>query len=365
MAGVYISYPFCAQKCSFCNFASGTFSRDLESRYGTALLREIEAHEWHWTPETLYVGGGTPSSMDIAAFESVLNAVPGAPWREATLEAAPGTITREKAESWRRLGIGRVSLGVQSFAARELARTGRRHTAEIVAGDCRTLRDAGILDFNLDLIAGLPHQTAESWLESLDWIARLDPTHVSVYMFEIDEDSRLGLEILNNGSRYDASAVPPDELTAELYGTAVDRLAELGIERYEISNFAKPGYESRHNLKYWTMAPYAGFGADAHSFDGNQRVGNIESPEQYVEAAISGRPLQASIAASDCAGERLFTGLRLMRGLSLSPVEWDRHKGSIERFIDAGLLEADHGRIRLTSRGVLLSNEVFQEFLAA
>jgi oxygen-independent coproporphyrinogen-3 oxidase len=365
MAGVYISFPFCAQKCSFCNFASGAFSRELESRYNEALIREIRSHEWQWAPETVYLGGGTPSNMDLGALEAVLREIPNQPWREGALEAAPGTITREKAETWRRLGINRVSLGVQSFVALELARTGRRHTAEIVAHDCQVLRAVGITDLNLDLIAGLPHQTAESWNESLDWIARLDPPHVSVYMFEIDGDSRLGLEILNNGPRYDATAVPTDDASAELYETAVERLQQMGIQRYEISNFAKPGRESLHNWKYWTMAPYVGFGSDAHSFGGQTRTGNIESPQEYVDTLLAGGTAVASTTASDLAEERLFTGLRLSQGIRLSPVEWDRHRAPIERFIDAGLLEADADLLRLTPRGVLLSNEVFQEFLAA
>lgn len=365
MAGAYISYPFCAQKCSFCNFASGAFSRELEARYSQALLEEIRSHRWQWTPETIYFGGGTPSNMDLGLLEHVLEAIPGLPWREATVEAAPGTITREKAETWQRLGINRVSLGVQSFVSRELARTGRRHTAETVAHDCGTLRSAGITELNLDLIAGLPHQTANSWSESLDWIARIDPTHVSVYMFEIDEDSRLGFEILNNGARYDASAVPADDVSAELYETAVDRLSELGIYRYEISNFAKTGHESLHNWKYWTMSPYIGFGSDAHSFDGCRRTGNIEAPEKYVDAMLGGLTPVASTTLSHIEEERLFTGLRLDQGMRLSAVEWDRHREPIERFIHLGLLEAHDDVLRLTRRGVLLSNEVFQEFLAA
>jgi oxygen-independent coproporphyrinogen III oxidase len=365
MAGAYISYPFCSQKCSFCNFASGAFSRELEATYSEALLREIRSHEWQWTPDTIYFGGGTPSNMDLGVLEGVLHALPGFPWREATLEAAPGTITREKAEAWRRLGINRVSLGVQSFVGRELARTGRRHAAETVAQDCSTLRSVGITELNLDLIAGLPHQTPASWNESLEWTARLDPAHVSVYMFEVDEDSRLGLEILNNGPRYDAAAAPNDDASAELYEAAVDRLSELGINRYEISNFAKLGHESLHNWKYWTMSPYIGFGSDAHSFDGRQRTGNIESPQEYVDAMLSGHTAIASTGESHVEEERLFTGLRLTGGIRLSPVEWDRHREPIERFVDAGLLEVQADVLRLTRRGVLLSNEVFQEFLAA
>jgi len=365
MSGVYISFPFCAQKCSFCNFASGVFSHDLEAEYNQALLTEIRVHDWEWRPDTLYLGGGTPSNMDLTALERVLSEIPGCPWRETTLEAAPGTITPEKADAWRRMGIGRVSLGVQSFVKLELAQTGRRHTAEIVTADCEILRAAGIADINIDLIAGLPHQTPESWRESLDWVARLDPPHVSVYMFEIDEDSRLGLEILNNGSRYGASGVPSEDTAADLYETAVDHLASLGIERYEISNFAKTGRESLHNLKYWTMAPYTGFGADAHGFDGRERRGNVESPQEYVTRIKQGAGAVETVTLSNPEEERLFTGLRLTRGIPLSPAEWEKRREPIERFLEAGLLEGNAESLRLTRRGVLLSNEVFQEFLAA
>jgi oxygen-independent coproporphyrinogen III oxidase len=360
MPGVYLSFPFCAQKCSFCNFASGAFPRDLEARYYDVLHNEILRHEWAWTPDTVYLGGGTPSNMDLLQFERVLGAIPGHPWKEATLEAAPGTITSEKARVWERAGIDRVSLGVQSFVDTELKRTGRRHTAEVVLHDCETLREAGIENLNIDLIAGLPHQTVDSWRQSLDWVRRLDPPHVSVYMFEIDEDSRLGLEVLNNGSRYDANAVPSDALATELYELAVDELASFGIHRYEISNFAKPGRESLHNLKYWSMQPYAGFGLDAHGFDGlRNRISNTDALADYLE----GRSPQVTEAHPD--EERIFTGLRLSEGVVLSSTEWDRHRDALQRFIEAGLLQRADDAIRLTRRGVLLSNEVFQEFIAA
>jgi putative oxygen-independent coproporphyrinogen III oxidase len=365
MPGVYVSFPFCAQKCSFCNFASGAFSRELEHQYNAALLTEVCGHVWQWTPDTVYFGGGTPSNMDPDALCRVLAAIPGRPWREATLEAAPGTITREKADAWRSMGINRVSLGVQSFVASELKQTGRRHDAQMVVRDCEVLRSVGIENINIDLIAGLPYQTPESWAESLDWIGRLDPPHVSVYMFEIDEDSRLGFEILNNGHRYGASEIPSEDASADSYETAVDRLGSLGVERYEISNFAKRGYESLHNLKYWRMEPYTGFGSDAHSFDGRERRENVESAQEYVTRMQEGATAVVNITPSNRDEERMFTGLRLAEGISLSSDDWQRHRKPIERFIEAGLLERGGEKLRLTRRGVLLSNEVFQEFLAA
>src|SRR6266851_5578901 len=170
MPGVYVSYPFCAQKCTYCNFASGVFSRDLEREYLEAISREIESQEWPWQPETVYLGGGTPSRMEFSDLDHILSRIPGRPWREATLEVAPGCITIERASDWLRAGIDRVSLGVQSFIPRELARTGRKHSAEIVAAEIGALREAGLSNINVDLIAGLPGQTIASWTESLTWI---------------------------------------------------------------------------------------------------------------------------------------------------------------------------------------------------
>jgi len=359
VAGVYISYPFCAQKCTYCNFASGVFPRELEPLYLAALRREIERHEWDWQPETVYLGGGTPSLIEPGALRELLAAIPGKPWSEATIEAAPGTLTPERIEAWRDGGINRVSLGVQSFVPREIARTGRKHTAEIVEREVAMLRKQGIENINIDLIVGLAGQTRWSWRDSLDWIERLAPPHVSVYMFEIDEDSRLGHEVLLNGKRYGAPEIPTEDMTAELYETAVARLASVGIRRYEVSNFARPGWESKHNLKYWKLEPYVGFGADAHSFDGKRRWWNVETPAEYAERES---PCVDS-AAANLDEEKFFVGLRLSEGIRPSPDEWRRYRLPITQFLSDGLLERQGDTLRLTDRGVLLSNEVFQEFL--
>jgi len=363
LPGVYISYPFCGQKCTYCNFASGVLPLELEREYVDALEREIRGHSWRWTPETVYLGGGTPSRLAAADLERILNAIPGRPWIEATIEAAPGGIAPETARAWHEAGITRVSLGVQSFVSRELRQTGRRHDAETVRREVEVLRDAGIGAINIDLIAGLPLQSAESWRESLDWIRRLRPPHVSVYMLEVDGDSRLGLEILGGGPRFGARAVPDDEAVAGFYEEAVAALEEEGLRRYEISNFAVPGQQSRHNLKYWRREPYAGFGSGAHSFDGSLRRSNAEDVRDYLARIRQGlSPCVAEEAAGE-AGERFFVGLRLAEGVEPTGPEWDRFAAPIARFTAGGLLERDGARLRLTPRGVLLSNEVLQEFL--
>ncbi len=365
MPGVYLSFPFCSQKCTYCNFASGVFPRSLEDEYLTALVSECESHPWEFTPDTIYVGGGTPSSMNIQGLARLLDALPGRPWKEATLEAAPGTLTPDKIRAWRDLGINRLSLGVQSFVKSEIARTGRKHTAEIVASEIQLLRDQRLDNFNIDLIAGLAGQTRESWRESLDWIERLQAPHASIYMLEIDDDSRLGHEILLGGQRFGAPQAPSEELTAELYETAVERLRRIGLPRYEISNFARPGRESFHNLKYWRLEPYAGFGADAHSFHGSRRWQNVESPQEYVERFRRGESPRASACEARPDEERFFVGLRLSEGIRPAAGDWQRHQAAIGRFLDLGLLAREGDMLRLTDRGVLLSNEVFEEFLHA
>jgi len=325
----------------------------MEPRYAAKLAEEIAKTPWNWTPETVYWGGGTPSLMDLDSFAGVMREIPGRPWREATLEIAPGTVTLEKARAWRAAGVDRASLGVQSFVEAEIRATGRKHTREIVASDVAMLREAGIEKVNLDLIAGLAGQTLESWRESLEALLDLDAGHASIYMLEVDEDSRLGRELTLGGVRYGAARVPSDEAIAEMYETAVDTLAAAGLSRYEISNFARPGEESRHNLKYWKREPYLGFGADAHSFDGATRWANTDSVADYLALAD---PVTERYAADD--DEKLFLGLRLDEGLEASVVPPTRAE-------ESGLLARRDGRVKLTPRGVLLSNEVFAELLAS
>ena len=363
MSGVYISFPFCNQKCSFCNFASGVYTGASRLRYEEQLIQEVEQHHWEWEPETLYFGGGTPSLMSDGALRKITSAVSSAraysPLFESTLECAPGTITPEAAECWRECGINRVSLGVQSFVDEELRKTGRRHSAAVVEKDIETLYGAGIRNINLDLIAGLPLQNRASWNFSLDWIERLNPPHVSVYIFEVDEDSRLGKEVLTGGCRYGAADLPDEDLTAELYESAVERLTRMGIERYEISNFARPGWQSRHNLKYWQLEPYIGFGLDAHSFDGKYRWSNPDTLQDYLSSAMRERSRQES----DVSEERFFAGLRMTHGIEAKADEMLRFAEPIRKWRDLGLLNRDSNRLWLSPRGLLMSNEILQEFV--
>ncbi len=282
--GIYISVPFCRTKCSFCNFASGVFSAAIFERYVAQVGSDIAAAEQtamqlggaiERQVDSIYFGGGTPSVLAPDQLERVFQAVRESfdiePAAEITVECAPGTISDEILEALLRCGVNRVSLGVQSFVDKECSSVGRLHTRHTTLADIARLRAHGIGNISVDLIAGLPHQTPESWDLSLTETLATGVPHISVYMLEVDEDSRLGSELLAGGSRYHAHHVPDDDLTADLYLIACERLEKTGVLQYEISNFARPVTHgiglrnSRHNLKYWTRQPYLGFGVDAHS----------------------------------------------------------------------------------------------------
>lgn len=361
MAGIYISWPFCAQKCTYCNFASGVQPRGLEDRYLTALISELQSIP---SADTLYIGGGTPSALEPAAIDQLRSAL-RTEWREATIEAAPGTLTSDRIRAWQRAGVNRVSLGVQSFVRAELARTGRKHDAATVEHDVALLRAEGIHNINIDLIAGLPGQTSESWRVSLDALAALEVPHASVYMLEVDDESRLGSEILLGGKRYGAFDVPNDDLIANFYETAVEHLARHGIRRYEISNFARTGAESSHNLKYWHRDPYFGFGSDAHSFDGLNRWQNVETALEYVEKWQRGESVRSGFSQAIATEEKFFVGLRLAEGVQPDASDWLRYGAAFERHLSTGMMESANGRLRLTDRGIMVSNEIFQEFVLA
>ena len=364
MPGVYLSYPFCTQKCTFCNFASGVSNAVERAQYEQALTEEIQQQNWPWLPQTVYWGGGTPSLMNLENFQAVMEAIPSDNWQEVTLECAPGTIDRDKLLFWHRCGVNRVSLGVQSFVLEEARRTGRRHDAETVASDIAALRGAGISNLSVDLIAGLPGQTKQSWQESLRWVERLQVPHVSVYLFEADEDSNLGREALLGGVRYGAGILPSEEAMADFYQSAVGELARIGLQRYEISNFAVEGYESRHNLKYWQLEPYLGFGVDAHSFDGRLRWANPDNVRGYLDFRNASPAIEPEFSVSDPEEEHLFVGLRQTSGIKPTEAEWRRFQAPIQYGIECGLLAHEGDRLRLTDQGFLLSNEIFQEFIS-
>jgi oxygen-independent coproporphyrinogen-3 oxidase len=283
------------------------------------------------------------------------------------MEAAPGDLTPAKAEAWAGMGVNRVSFGVQSFDQKVARASGRKHTAETVVDEIALLRSVGIERVNVDLIAGLAWQIPQTWEADFEWIERLGVRHVSVYMLESDDDSRLGAELRKGGSRYGASAVPSDEQIADSYVYAVERLKGLGIERYEISNFAARGHESLHNRKYWTLQPYIGFGADAHSFDGDRRWANVPEPSEYVgrtKAGHSTRVTDEIIDEARRAEDLLMTGLRTREGVTLPIASMSKIEAPVAKLIDLGWLEQPApDTLRLTDAGILFSNEALEQLL--
>ncbi|HEX4425827.1 MAG TPA: radical SAM family heme chaperone HemW [Terriglobales bacterium] len=387
--GLYISVPFCRTKCSYCNFASDVFSRAVFQRYVDRVCSDIvcsvETAEqmggrFERTVDSVYLGGGTPTILDVTQLERLFLAIRQnfdiQKDAEITVECAPGTLTASVLDALQRCGVNRVSLGVQSFVDQEAASVGRLHKKTTVLDDVARLRTAGIVNINVDLIAGLPHQTAESWEASLDEVIALEISHASVYMLEIDDDSRLGRELMAGGTKYHARFVPDENLTTDLYERACARFEAEGIRQYEISNFAREGEESRHNLKYWTRQPYFGFGVDAHSMlfalDGETEGVRFSSPDSLERFVAGEQPKSTRVSLEAALEERFFLGLRLNRGLDLSDVASEfgqkavtDSSGTIAELIAAGLLERRGEVIRLTSRGRLLSNDVFEHFLAA
>ncbi len=375
--GIYISVPFCRSKCSFCNFASGVFSRELFDRYVDRVTADIARAE-SAEADSIYLGGGTPSVLAPDQLQRLFAAVRGKftvlPDAEITVECAPGTLTPEIIAALVACGVNRVSLGVQSFVDEEARSVGRLHTRAITLADLAHLRAAGISNISVDLIAGLPHQTPESWRASLTEVIGTGVPHVSVYMLEVDEDSRLGRELMAGGQRYHAHFVPDDDTTADLYQQACDTLNGAGVAQYEVSNFARAGCESKHNLKYWLRLPYLGFGVDAHSMVAGENGSALRSatPEE-LEPFLAGAPAATRVvdraAAED---EAFFLGLRLNRGINLKSIAAELGEPAVmsretafQELMEAGLLRREGERLCLTDRGRLLSNEVFARLTLA
>jgi oxygen-independent coproporphyrinogen III oxidase len=384
--GIYIQVPFCQTKCTYCNFHTGVVSTSRFAPYVDAVCREMAEHRglYHASGvalpddlaqagiDTVYIGGGTPSLLESASLARMLDAIRAhfaTELTEVTLEADPETIDAVKASAWLAAGINRISFGVQSFSDRELLAAGRMHRREDVYRSVAVLRDAGIDNISFDLIAGLARQTKKSWQESLEELARLRPEHVSIYLLEIDEGSRLGAEVLRGGKRYSAGDLPAEDAMAEFYETACDFLARAGYHHYEISNWGKPGFESRHNLKYWRREVYLGFGAGAHSFSGAQRWANAHDAATYVGALAGGRlPIEQleSVTRDSALEEELFLGLRQLDGINIQRIERDygaKIGPRFSRLMDAGLVEREGDVVRLAPAKLSVSNEVFVELM--
>jgi len=270
--GVYVHIPFCEQRCYYCAFTVAVSPEHRYEPYVRRVLREIELSQFSAQPETIFFGGGTPSILAGEWIETIIEAFPGGA-AEISLEANPGTLSDRKLERYRSAGVNRISLGVQSFHDEDLTNAGRLHTAADTFRDLESLRKHGFTNISLDLIAGLPGQRFEVWKENLDWIERLLPEHVSIYMLDAEERSAWGKA---------PAGLPDDDVFASFYIAAAERLANAGYLHYEISNWGRPGFECRHNPKYWTGPPHRRFSVSAHSFSNHRRFWNTASSKDYA-----------------------------------------------------------------------------------
>jgi oxygen-independent coproporphyrinogen-3 oxidase len=406
--GLYISIPFCRSKCTYCNFASGVYPASEHARYVERVIQDLAAAgEWAARMgldlprrvDTVYLGGGTPSLLEPELLARLFGAMRAEfdfePDAEITVECAPGQLADETLEALKAAGVNRASLGVQSFIDREVQVSGRLHNRATVEEDLRRLRSAGIANLNVDLIAGLAGQTFASWEESLAALVENGVPHASVYMLEVDEDSRLGREMLAGGTRYHAGLVPSDDAIAQMYLAAIERLGKAGLEQYEISNFGRTGFASRHNLRYWQRRPYLGLGLDASSMLREALYGVDGAGPSYVLRSTTTEDLGTFLEGPEPRSlrtglrpgggeavetawlsparqheEAWFLGLRLNAGVEVAALEHEFGRETVARAMEVvarldedGLLASDGKSVRLTARGQLLSNDVFQEFL--
>jgi oxygen-independent coproporphyrinogen-3 oxidase len=369
--GIYVHIPFCEQRCHYCAFTVAVSPDHAWEPYAKRIVREIELSRFRDAPETIFFGGGTPSLIRAELIEAILAALPSDPSgpaaKEVSLEANPGTLQVEKLEKYRDIGINRISLGAQSFLDRDLETAGRLHKVRDIIDDFEALRRCGFSNINIDLIAGLPNQTLPGWRENLDWLGRLRPEHVSIYMLDVEEHSVWGRK---------SGGVPPgeeDEEHVQFYLEAADRLGSLGYVHYEISNWALPGFECVHNLKYWNGAAYRGFGVSAHSFDGVSRFWNSSSLKDYAEMVDSGTiPVagREALTREMRLDEAFLLGLRRISGFDIWRVAEDlgiqyssEWFAAVEEMQRAGWIEFNGNVLKLAPPGWLLANGITEELL--
>ena len=376
LSGIYLHIPFCATRCHYCNFATGGYESDIARRYVAALIEEIGRARFEDTSmrsvDTIYLGGGTPTTLSIDQLAAILDACRKTfdvtTDAEITCEANPGSIDLDYLKDLRTAGINRLSFGVQSFDDGELQMIGRTHSSEEAREAVRLARQAGFQNVSIDLIAGLPEQTMDTWRRNLDEAFALGPDHISVYMLELYKDAPL----LHRVERGELRAID-EELTVEMYFALKDEAEVRGFDHYEISNWALPGAESRHNLKYWTGAPYMAYGVSAAGYDGISRWSNTRNIHEYLDKIECGQSAvmeNMSLDDDDKQSESIFLKLRLKGGVDLNEHRLrfgvdvrSRYGKEIDRLLDAGLIEFDGDRMRISRKGLVLANEVFAAFV--
>ena len=390
MLGLYIHVPFCSAICNYCNFNRGLFDADLKARYVEALITEIANHAVHspairnqsaisnqpsaidGAADTIYFGGGTPSLLEPEEIARIISACDEAfdlaADREVTMEANPETVSEARLAGYRAAGVNRLSFGVQSFRDEELRRLSRLHNADRARVAVGEARGAGFDNVSVDLMMWLPQQAISEWLESVDAAIALAPEHLSLYLLEVYPNAPLKDDMAR--ARWSQA---PDEDAATMYVEAMERLEAAGLAQYEISNVARAGRRSRHNLKYWTDGEWLGFGCGAHSTRGGARWKNISSAADYADTVMRGASPAVDVrrmTPNEQLGDALFTGLRLVNGIDTNVIQtrygvdvWRRFGPELEPFIEAGCLQHDGARLWLTRQGMLLAHEVMAVFV--
>ena len=375
MAGIYIHIPFCKSRCIYCAFYSTTDS-NLRQRYVDAVCREMELRGERRDIQTIYLGGGTPSQLTVDQLRQLfiyINKVYKLPppsggfggGVEVTIECNPDDITPEYAEALSQLPVNRVSMGAQTFDDQRLHFLHRRHTANQVQQAVSRLRDAGIRNISIDLMYGFPGETLSQWERDIDSALSLDVEHLSAYCLSIEKGTPLYKLHKRDGS---FCVICDEETERQMYYLLIDRLTAAGYEHYEISNFAKPGFRSRHNSSYWTDVPYIGLGAAAHSYDGQQRRWNIDDINTYIKGIENGEPAYDYELIDDTTryNDRVMLALRTCEGLdlqALTPADRDYLLPLADRYIADGLLSNDGRRLRLTRSGLFVSDMVISDLM--
>ncbi len=370
--GVYIHIPFCLGRCDYCAFVSYPHDPELEKRYVEALIGEVRLR-WAQAPvDTIYFGGGTPSVLEAPLIERILKACRSnydvTEEAEISIEVNPGTGDPASFARLRKAGMNRVSLGIQSFRDGELSAMGRLYEARVAGETFRYLRQAGFSNISVDLIAGFPGQTKATIIENLHEVFNLEPEHISVYLLEVKPHTKLHKDVLEG-----AVNLPDDDEQAEVYELMCRVMEEVGYRQYEISNFAKPGFESKHNLKYWQDGPFIGLGAGAHGMTGKVRYSNHEDIEEYLQA-VEGHRLpvdqEAALTPETRLKDALIMGARLVKGIDMIDLG-RQYKADLRRYMlesvgdlaQQGLFSMDDRFFRLTTRGRLLSDLVFSRWV--
>ena len=389
MLGLYIHVPFCSAICNYCNFNRGLFDADLKTRYVDALVSEIRQSTIlnksaisnqqsaivagsGAAADTIYFGGGTPSLLEPLEIARIIGACEQAfdvaADREVTMEANPESVSASRLAAYRAAGVNRLSFGVQSFRDEELRRLSRLHDAARARLAVAEARDAGFDNVSLDLMMWLPQQSVSEWLESVDAAIALAPEHLSLYLLEVYPNAPLKDDMAR--ARWSQA---PDDDAATMYVEAMERLEAAGLAQYEISNVARTGRRSRHNLKYWTDGEWLGFGCGAHSTRGGVRWKNISSTAEYIDTVARGAAQAVDVrrmTPDEQLGDALFTGLRLVDGIDTNAIQtrygvdvWRRFGADLQPYLDAGCLRRDGPRLWLTRQGMLLAHEVMAVFV--